>query len=124
MAVAEETMKYACLVYQEEAATGAQGGCRSESAAEALLYREDLRQNGHLLASAALQPVRSAVTVRVRHGEVSIAGAPAAETTEHLAGVCLIEARDLNEAIRLAARMPEARRGSIEVRPLAEEGER
>jgi hypothetical protein len=62
--------------------------------------------------------------VRVRHGEVSIAGGPAAETHEQLAGVCLIEARDLNEAIRLAARMPEARQGSIEVRPLAEESER
>jgi hypothetical protein len=119
--VAEETMQYACLVYQE-ATTGTMGACHC--AGEALEYREELRQNGYLLASTALQPVHSAVTVRVRQGEVSTAGGPFAETKEHLTGVCLIEARDLNEAIRVAAGMPDARTGSIEVRPLAEESER
>jgi len=115
-------MQYACLVYQEEETTGTMGACHR--AGEALEYREELRQYGYLLASTALQPVQSAVTVRVRHSEVSIAGGPFAVTKEHLTGVCLIEARDLNEAIRVAARMPEARTGSIEVRPLAEECER
>ncbi len=114
-------MQYACLVYQEEATTGTLGACHC--AGEARQYREELRQNGYLLASTALQPVQSAITVRVRQGEVSTAGGPFAKSKEHLTGVCLIEARDLNEAIRVAARMPEARTGSIEVRPLAKESE-
>ena len=115
-------MKYACLVYQEET-VGAQGGSRCSCADEARDYREELRQNGHLLASVALQPVHAGVTVRVRHGEVSIADGSVPGTKEPLTRICLIEARDLNDAIRLAARMPEARHGSIEVRPLAEESE-
>jgi hypothetical protein len=117
-------MKYACLVYQEAAATtGAQGPSRCSCAGEAREYREELRQNGHLISSTVLQPVHAAVTVRVRHGEVSIAGGSFAESKEHLTRIWLIEARDLNDAIRLAARMPEARHGSIEVRPLAGESE-
>jgi hypothetical protein len=115
-------MKYACLVYQEESA-GARGAGRCSCANEAREYREELHQNGHLLTSAALQPALAAVTVRVRHGEVSIAVGSVAGTNEPLARIYLIEARDLNDAIRLAARMPEARHGSIEVRPLAEESE-
>ncbi len=110
-------MKYACLVYQEEA--GAHGANRCSCPGEEREYCEELRQNGYLLATAALQPVHAAVTVRVRHGKVSIV----AGAQRSLTRICLIEARDLNDAIRLAARMPEARHGSIEVRPLAEESE-
>jgi hypothetical protein len=114
-------MKYACLVYQ--AAAGAQGASGCSCAGETPEYHEELRQNGHLLASVALQPVDAAVTVRVRLGEVSVAGGSVAGTKEPLTRICLIEARDLNDAIRLASRMPEARHGSIEVRPLAEESD-
>ena len=85
---------------------------------DAVGYREELRQSGHYITSSPLQPVDMAMTVRVRNGQVSITDGPFAETKEQLGGFYLIEARDLNEAIRLAARMPPARLGSIEVRPL------
>ena len=112
-------MKYVFLVYQEEALVDVLGECRQHAiAGEACDYREQLRQSGHLLASPALQPIQSATTVRVRFGEAAIADGSVAETKDELRQVWLIEARDLNEAIRLAARMPEARLGSIEVRPL------
>jgi hypothetical protein len=114
-------MKYLCLVYHEEATIEALPP--REYAAimgEVLAYREELRRGGHYLASSPLQPVRSAATIRVRGGKVSITDGPFAETKEQLGGFYLIEARDLNEAIRLAARMPPARVGSIEVRPIEE----
>ncbi len=114
-------MKYLCLVYHEESKVEALP--ESEYAAivdDVLDYREELRQCGHYIASSPLQPVRSAATVRVRSGKVSITDGPFAETREQLGGFYLIEARDLNDAIRLAARMPPARLGCIEVRPLDE----
>lgn len=114
-------MKYLCLVYQEEATVDALPGSLCDAiAAEVLDYRQELRQSGRLIASSPLQPVRMATTVRVRNGTVSITDGPFAETKEQLGGFYLIEARDLNEAIRVAAMMPSARLGSIEVRPLRE----
>ena len=114
-------MKYLCLVYHEEATIDALPASDYDATvSEVVAYREELRRSGHCLASSPLQPVRSAVTVRVREGEVSVTGGPFAETKEQLGGFYLIEARDLNEAIRLAARMPPARVGSTEVRPLQE----
>ncbi len=114
-------MKYLCLVYHEEATIDALP--KDEHAAivaDVLAYREELRQSGHYLASSPLQPVRSAVTVRARNGKVVVTDGPFAETREQLGGFYLIEARDLNDAIRLAAKMPPARLGCIEVRPLRE----
>jgi len=73
-----------------------------------------------LIAAEALQPVETAATVRVRGGKVSVTDGPFAETKEQLAGFYLIEARDLNEAIRVASKIPPAREGSIEVRPVRE----
>jgi hypothetical protein len=70
------------------------------------------------LGGEALQPVETATTVRVRQGSVSVTDGPFAETKEHLAGFYLIEAADLNEAIRIASQIPPARAGSIEVRPV------
>ena len=78
------------------------------------------RESGLLVAAEALQPVDSATTVRVRHGKLSITDGPFAETKEQLAGFYLIEARDLNDAIQVAAKIPPAREGSIEVRPVRE----
>ena len=112
-------MKYLCLVYHDEATIDAlPAGEYDAIMGEVLAYREELRRSGHYLASSPLQPVRAATTVRVRGGSVSIADGPCAETQEQLGGFYFIEARDLNEAIRLAARMPPARVGAIEVRPL------
>ena len=72
------------------------------------------------VAAEALQPIDTATTVRVRNGKVSVTDGPFAETKEQLAGFYLIEARDLNEAIQVAAKIPPAREGSVEVRPVRE----
>jgi len=79
---------------------------------------ERLRSNGSLIAAEALQPVETATTVRVRNGRMSITDGPFAETKEQLAGFYLVEARDLNDAIQIASKIPPAREGSIEVRPV------
>src|SRR5437870_1271302 len=98
----EKTMKYLCLVYGEEQAI--QGMPDSHC----LAYDEEIRASGYCIASEALQPVSTATTVRVRHGKVSVTDGPFAETKEYLAGFYLIEARDLNEAIQVAAKNPHA----------------
>jgi hypothetical protein len=77
-----------------------------------------LRASGHCIASEALESVQTATTVRMRNGKVSVTDGPFAETKEQLAGFYLIEARDLNEAIQIAAKIPPVRVGSIEVRPV------
>ncbi|HSK75930.1 MAG TPA: YciI family protein [Thermoanaerobaculia bacterium] len=107
-------MKYLCLVYSEEEKLD------TISDSECLAFNEDLRRGGHRLAGEALQPVETATTVRVRNGRLSLFDGPFAETKEQLAGFYLIEARDLNEAIQLAAKIPPARVGSIEIRPVRE----
>jgi hypothetical protein len=114
-------MKYVCLVYLEERKLDALS--RSEYDAlvsEARAYDEALRQSGHYIASDALQSVETATTVRVRNGKVTATDGPVAETQEQLGGVVVIDARDLNDAIRVAARIPPARLGSVEVRPVQE----
>ena len=105
-------MKYLCLVYAEEKKL------EDMPDSECLAYDAALRDNGHCIASEALQPVQTATTVRVRNGKVSVTDGPFAETKECLAGFYLIEARDLNEAIQIAAKIPPAAIGSIEVRPI------
>jgi hypothetical protein len=105
-------MKYLCLVYIDEKRLDA---VRDE---ECLAYDAALRESGHCLASEALQPVATATTVRVRNGKLSITDGPFAETKEQLAGFYMVEAHDLNEAIQLASKIPPAREGSVEVRPI------
>ncbi len=105
-------MKYLCLVYMEEKLLEAIPD------SDCLAYDESIRATGHCLASEALQPVHTATTVRVREGRVNITDGPFAETKEQLAGFYLIEARHLDEAIQLAARIPPAQVGSIEIRPI------
>jgi hypothetical protein len=114
-------MKYLCLIYHDEAAIDAMPASEYNAiVAETLAYRDELRQGGHYITSSPLQPVHTATTVRVRGGRASVTDGPFAETREQLGGFYLIEARDLNEAIRLTSKMPPARVGSIEVRPLKE----
>jgi hypothetical protein len=105
-------MKYLCLVYGDE------GEMAAMDDHECLAYDASVRGSGHCVASEALQPVATATTVRVRNGKLSVSDGPFAETKEQLAGFYLIEARDLNEAIGLAAKIPPARVGSVEVRPI------
>ncbi len=87
---------------------------------EHLAFDDTLRDAGQYLSAQALQPAHTATTVRVRNGRMSVTDGPFAETKEHLTGFYLVEARDLNEAIQLAARVPSARIGSVEVRPVWE----
>ena len=105
-------MKYLCLVYGEEQAIA------DMPDSHCVAFDEEIRASGHCIASEALQPVSTATTVRVRNGKVSVTDGPFAETKEFLAGFYMIEARDLNEAIQLAAKIPPAAVGSIEVRPI------
>jgi len=107
-------MKYLCLVYMEERKLHAVPD------RECVACGEGLRNGGQLIAAEALQSIETATTVRVRNGKVSVTDGPFAETKEQLAGFYLIEARDLNDAIQVAAKIPPAREGSVEVRPVRE----
>lgn len=112
-------MKYLCLVYHDETEWDAMSkGEYDALAGEILAYREFLRRSGHLVAANSLQHSYTATIVRARNDSVSVTDGPFAETKEQLGGYVLIEARDLNEAIRLASNMPAARIGSVEVRPV------
>jgi len=105
-------MKYLCLVYLDEKRLPE---LPDEDCVE---FDAGIRESGHCLASEALQSVQTATTVRMRNNKLSITDGPFAETKEQLAGFYMIEARDLNEAIQIAAKIPPARVGSIEVRPV------
>jgi hypothetical protein len=107
-------MKYVCLVYLEKQKLHAVPDN------ECFACGEELKANGLLIAAEALQPVETATSVRVRDGSMMTTDGPFAETKEQLAGFYLIEARDLNDAILLAAKIPPAREGTIEVRPVRE----
>jgi len=114
-------MKYLCLIYDDEKKMADMP--RSEGEAfmgEYFAFTEGIRQSGHYVAGEALQPVSSATTVRIRNGGVSTTDGPFAETKEQLGGFYLIEARDLNDALQVASRIPSARTGSIEVRPVVD----
>jgi hypothetical protein len=107
-------MKYLCLVYLDEKKLDAVPD------SECMAFGEGLAKSGHRIAAEALQRVHTATTVRVRNGKVSMTDGPFAETKEQLAGFYLIDAKNLDEAVGLAAKIPPARVGSIEVRPVRE----
>jgi hypothetical protein len=114
-------MKYLCLIYDEEKTFA--GMPKSEIDALMQEYRafsDSIRRSGHYIGGHQLAPVRSASTVRVRQGKMSATDGPFAETKEQLGGYFLIEAADLNDALQIASRIPSARIGSVEVRPLHE----
>jgi hypothetical protein len=114
-------MKYLCSVFYDEKNLDALSSKESEALDnESLAYDDVLRKGGHFLAAQALQPVEAATTIRVRGGKVTVTDGPFAETHEQIGGFLLIEARDLNEAIQLASRIPAIRLGGIEVRPIKE----
>ena len=107
-------MKYLCLVYL---APDVWSACPDSTCAA---YGKLLTDNGKLIDGQPLHPTHTATTVRVRNGQVSVTDGPFAETKEALAGFYLIDARDLNEAIQIASKIPPAKFGSIEVRPTRE----
>ncbi len=112
-------MKYLCLIYDEESKLGAMSKTEMDALmGEFFAFTENVKKSGHYLGGEALKPVHTATTVRVRGGKMSTTDGPFAETKEQLGGYYLIEARDLNDAIQVASKIPSARIGSIEVRPI------
>lgn len=113
-------MKYACLIYlDEEGTVGAMS--KPDQAAfinEVLDNDEAMRRSGNFVEAHALEFPSSAISVRVRNGDLIATDGPFVETKEWLTGLVFIEARDLNDAVRLAGRIPMARHGTIEVRPV------
>ena len=112
-------MKYLCLIYDEEKVLNAMSkGELDALMGEYFAFTDGIRASGHYVAGESLQPVHTATTIRVRNGRLSTTDGPFAETREQLGGFYMIEARDLNEAIQVAARIPSARIGCVEVRPI------
>jgi hypothetical protein len=114
-------MKYLCLIYDDEKTFATMPKSQLDvMMGEYFAFTNDIRKSGHYLAGEALQPVQTATTVRVRNGKLSTTDGPFAETKEQLGGFYMVNARDLNEAIQIAGRIPSAKFGSIEVRPVQE----
>jgi hypothetical protein len=112
-------MRYLCLIYDSEASLAAMSKAEAEGfMGDYFAFTDSIRKSGQYVAGEALKPVQTATTVRVRQGKVSTTDGPFAETKEQLGGFYMIEARDLNEALQVAARIPSARTGSVEVRPV------
>lgn len=116
-------MKYLCLIYDEEKKMATMSKEDGDAfMGEYFQFTEDIKKGGQYLGGEALQPVQTATTVRVRNGKMSTTDGPFAETKEQLGGYYFIEARDLNEALKIAAKIPSARTGSVEVRPIVDFG--
>lgn len=117
-------MKYLCLIYDDEQQWARMPKDETDAImGEYFSFTDEIRESGHYVAGEALQPVETATTLRIRNGKLSTTDGPFAETKEQLGGFFLIEAADLNEAIQVAARIPSARIGSVEVRPIMDFGE-
>jgi len=115
----EDAMKYLCLIYDAESNLTAMSKNDLDALmGEYMAFTEGIKKSGHYVGGEALKPVHTATTVRVRNGKASTTDGPFAETKEQLGGYYLIQARDLNDAIQVAAKIPSARIGSIEVRPI------
>ena len=114
-------MKYLCLIAAEkvmEQMTEADAAMHYEEYRE---FTEDIRESGHYVGCNRLLPPSSALTVRMRNGQVLTTDGPFVETKEQLGGYFVIEAKDMNDAIQVASRIPGARFGCVEVRPIAED---
>ncbi len=114
-------MKYLCMVIIDEKKLKALSKSDSHALDDiSLAYDDTLRKSGHFLAAQALESVSAAATLRLQNGKVSVTDGPFAETKEQVGGFILIEAKDLNEAIQLAAGIPALHLGAVEVRPVKE----
>ena len=114
-------MKYLCLICAETVMEHMTKEAAARNFQEYAAFTDDIKRKGHFLSANRLQPVETATTVRVRNGQVAVTDGPFAETKEQFGGYYLIEARDLNEAIQVVAKIPGACYGSVEVRPVAED---
>jgi hypothetical protein len=112
-------MKYLLLIYDSEKVWEKMPEAeRNQMHADYVTFTKEIMASGHHLGGDALQPIHTATTVRVRDGKTAVTDGPFAETREQLGGFYMIEAKDLDEATRIAARIPSARVGSIEIRPV------
>ena len=112
-------MQYLLMIYRSEAELNQiDAAARQNMSAEYGAFTQSIIQSGHFKAGDGLQPTTTATTVRVRDGKTMTTDGPFAETREQLGGYYLIEAKDIDDAVAVAARVPEAKRGSIEVRPV------
>jgi hypothetical protein len=116
-------MKYLCLICAETVMEHMSEADAAEHYREYADFTESIKRSGHFIAANRLQPRETATTIRVRNGKVLATDGPFAETKEQFGGYYVIEARDLNEAIRVASKIPGARYGSVELRPVAEDAQ-
>ena len=114
-------MKFICLICAEKVMEQMPAAAAERHYQEYAEFTKSIKESGHFVGANRLTPADTAVTLRVRDGEVSTTDGPFAETKEQLGGYYVIEARDLNEAVRVAARIPGARLGCVEVRPIAQD---
>lgn len=114
-------MKYLCMVFYDEKIRNALSDAESQVLIEeARNFDEEMRRSGHLITAFPLEEIHAASTVRIRNGKATVTDGPFAETKEQIGGFVLLEAKDLTEAIQLASRIPPARLGGVEVRPIIE----
>ena len=114
-------MKYLCLIYSDESQWPKMPEQEmGRMMSEYMAYTADIKKSGNYIGGERLQPTQTATTIRIRNGKMSTTDGPFAETKEQLGGFYLVDAKDLNDAIQIASRIPGARFGSVEVRPLFE----
>ena len=112
-------MKYLCLIYDEEKKLEKMSKEEGHKfMGDYFAFTDGIKKSGHHVSSEALQPINTATTIRMRNGKLSTTDGPFAETKEQLGGFYLVEAKDLNEAIKVAAKIPSVHTGSIEIRPV------
>jgi len=112
-------MQYLLLIYEDEKAAGSMSeAAQGQLFQDYMKFTADIKASGHWLAGEALQPISTATSVRVRDGKSLTTDGPFAETREQLGGFYMVEAKDLDEAMSIAARIPTAKTGTIEVRPI------
>ena len=114
-------MKYLCLICAETVMEQMSPAEVEQHFREYAQFTRDIKRSGHFVSANRLKPAADATTVRVRNGQMTVTDGPFAETKEQFGGYYIIEARDLNEAIQVAAKIPGARFGSVELRPIADD---
>ena len=114
-------MKYLCLIYDDEKKVMTMSKSELDTMmGDYFAFTEDIKKSGHYRAGEALKSVQTATSVRVRNGKLTATDGPFAETKEQLGGFYMIDATDLNDAIQIASRIPAAKTGTVEVRPVEE----
>ena len=116
-------MKYLCLICAETVMEQMREADAEQHYQDYYEFTETIKKSGHFIGANRLKPPAAATTIRVRNGKVSVTDGPFAETKEQFGGYYVIEARDLNEAIQVAAKIPGARIGCVELRPIAEDAQ-